>query len=137
METPLELRYSAEHQWVRGADGGVVRVGITDFAQDQLGEIVYVDLPGVGATVARGAAYGVVESVKAVSDLIAPLSGEVLSRNEVLDGSPGTVNASPYEQGWMLRLRLSDPDEMAVLLDAAWYQSSTGESCRFSRGSDT
>ena len=121
MQTPSELRYTAEHLWLREAGDGVAVVGITDFAQDQLGEIVYVDLPDVGATVTRGEPFGVVESVKAVSDLFAPLTGEVAARNDALDDAPETINSAPYGGGWMLHVRYNDPSQLAELIAAAAY----------------
>lgn len=128
MRTPSELRYTAEHLWVREAGDGVAVVGITDFAQDQLGEIVYVDLPDVGAMVTRGEPFGVVESVKAVSDLFAPLTGEVVARNDALDDAPETINAAPYGDGWMLHVRYRDPAQLAQLLAAAAYVGISGAS---------
>lgn len=125
MQTPPQLRYTAEHLWLRDDGDGVAIVGITDFAQEQLGEIVYVDLPDVGATVTRGEPFGVVESVKAVSDLFPPLTGEVVARNDALDDAPETVNAAPYAAGWMLHIRPSDPSQLADLIDAAAYEAIT------------
>lgn len=121
MEYPEELRYSKEHEWVRLQDG-VGEVGITDFAQDQLGDVVYLELPKVGATVAFMEKFGEIESVKAVSDLYSPLSGEMVERNERLIESPELVNKSPYGEGWMLRVRLADPSEMEKLMTAQEYQ---------------
>ena len=128
METPPELRYSAEHLWVRDAGGGIVLTGITDFAQEQLGEVVYVDLPDAGATVTQGEPFGVVESVKAVSDLFAPVTGEVVARNDALDDAPETVNASPYGDAWMLRIRPSDAAQIEGLLDAKAYAATSSDS---------
>jgi len=117
---PDDLRYTAEHEWVKVVDGGV-RIGITDHAQEALGDIVFVTLPSVGAAVEAGQSLGEVESTKSVSDIYAPLSGEVAARNDVLDARPELVNADPYGEGWMLELRLADPHAVESLLDAASY----------------
>lgn len=122
-QIPDALRYTQEDEWVRDEDGLVV-VGVTDFAQSQLGDIVFVELPAVGATTAAGSPFGTIESVKAVSDLFAPLSGEVVAVNETLADKPELVNESPYEQGWLIRLRPGDPAERTRLLDAAAYRAS-------------
>jgi glycine cleavage system H protein len=119
---PADLRYTKDHEWVR-VDGEEATVGITAYAADQLGDIVFVELPEVGRSLTQFAAFGVVESVKAVSDLFAPLTGEVTAANEQLSGSPELVNADPYEQGWMLKLRLTAPDELDELLDATAYDA--------------
>lgn len=124
MEFPEELRYTAEHEWVR-LDEDAGTVGITDFAQDQLGDVVYVELPEVGTAVTRGEVFGTIESVKAVSELFAPLSGEVTARNEALSDAPELVNASPYEDGWLVTLQLKNSAEVDELLDAAAYRSET------------
>jgi glycine cleavage system H protein len=128
---PEDLKYTAEHEWVRvdGAEPGTVRVGITDYAQEALGDIVYVSLPEVGARLDAGQACGEVESTKSVSDIYAPLSGEVTARNEALDGAPELVNSDPYGEGWMFELRLADGgqagQQVGGLLDAAAYAAST------------
>jgi glycine cleavage system H protein len=119
---PEDLKYTAEHEWVR-RDGGVVRVGITDFAQDQLGDIVYVSLPEVGAAVAAGDAVGELESTKSVSDVYAPLSGTVSAVNDVLDGQPELVNSDPYGEGWLFELDGADETALDGLLDASGYQA--------------
>ena len=119
---PTDLRYTKDHEWVR-VDGEEATVGITEYAAGQLGDIVFVELPDVGRTLAQFAAFGVVESVKAVSDLFAPLTGEVLANNDTLAGAPEHVNADPYGEGWMIRLRLTEPDEVGELLDAAAYDA--------------
>jgi glycine cleavage system H protein len=119
-DIPQTLRYTDQHEWVR-IDGDVVTVGITAFAQDQLGDVVYVDLPTAGATVDQGQAIGEVESTKSVSDLYAPVAGEVLSRNEELDERPELINADPYGEGWLVTLKVSDPAQAEALLDAAGY----------------
>jgi glycine cleavage system H protein len=121
LEYPEDLRYTPEHEWVRAGDGGVVRVGITSFAQNALGDVVYVSLPTVGDTLAAGDACGEVESTKSVSDLYAPLSGEVTGVNEALDASPELVNSDPYGEGWMYELRASDPAALEGLLDVDAY----------------
>jgi glycine cleavage system H protein len=122
MEFPEGLRYSAEHEWVR-VDGGVAEVGISDFAQDNLGDIVYVQPPEVGATLTRAAACSEVESTKSVSDIYAPVSGTVVAVNEKLVNTPELVNSDPYGEGWMFRVELSDPAELDTLMDAAAYQA--------------
>jgi glycine cleavage system H protein len=121
MEFPEELKYTEEHEWVMIEDE-VVTVGITDFAQDQLGDVVFVELPAVGTIVEVGKPFGVVESVKAVSDVYAPVSGEVVEINEELPDSPETINTSPYDDGWMIKIKLSVPAELDGLLDVEAYQ---------------
>lgn len=118
---PDELRYHREHDWVRIEDSEAI-LGITWFAQDALGELVHFEPPEQGSTVEKDAAYGEVESVKAVSDVIAPLSGEVLEVNQKVVDVPETVNEDPYGEGWLVRIRLSDPSEADALLDAPAYQ---------------
>jgi glycine cleavage system H protein len=118
---PDDLRYHPEHDWAR-VSGDEATFGITWFAQDQLGEVVFFDPPEVGATTSAGAAYAEVESVKAVSDVIAPLSGEIVAVNEALSGAPEKVNDEPYGDGWLVRVRLSDPAELDSLLDVAAYR---------------
>ncbi len=120
---PEELRYTAEHEWVRSTDGGSVVFGITDYAQDALGDIVYVSLPAVGDTLSAGDACGEVESTKSVSDLYAPVAGDVVARNETLDTAPEAVNSDPYGSGWMVEIRPSDPSAMDGLLSAADYRA--------------
>ena len=120
MPSPGDLRYTKEHEWLR-VEGDTGTIGITDYAQDQLGDIVYVDLPAAGATVEYLAKFGEIESVKAVSELFAPVSGEVIEANSVLADSPQLVNDSPYGEGWMLRLRLANSAELDQLLSAAQY----------------
>lgn len=122
---PEDLRYSAEHEWVRVADG-VAEVGITQHAADQLGDVVYVALPSVGSVLVAGRAFGEVESTKSVSDLFAPVSGTVVERNDDLDTAPEAVNREPYGAGWMLRVRLEDATLPADLLDAAAYRGLIG-----------
>jgi glycine cleavage system H protein len=121
---PEELRYTQEHEWVR-PDAGAVRVGITDYAQDALGDIVYVQLPEPGSAVEAGQAVGEVESTKSVSDLYAPLSGTVTARNEALSDTPELVNSDPFGEGWMLEIEVADPAAVEGLLDAAAYRKVT------------
>ena len=118
---PSDLRYHEEHDWAR-IDGDIATFGVTWYAQDQLGEVVFFDPPEVGKTVRRGDPYAEVESVKAVSDVIAPLSGEIVEVNEALTSGPEAINDDPYEGGWMVRVRLSDPSEVDSLMDADAYQ---------------
>ncbi|WP_457255234.1 glycine cleavage system protein GcvH [Pedococcus sp. P5_B7] len=126
LDYPQDLRYTAEHEWVRTGDDGTVRIGITSFAQDSLGDVVYVSLPAVGDTVSAGDACGEVESTKSVSDLYAPLAGEVTAVNESLDATPELVNTDPYGEGWMYELRPSDAAAVDALLDPAAYQAQLG-----------
>ena len=120
---PSDLRYHEEHDWAR-VDGDIATFGITWYAQDQLGEVVYFDPPEVGKTVRKGDPYAEVESVKAVSDVIAPLSGEIVEVNEALTSGPEAINDDPYDGGWMVRVRLSDPSEVDSLMDADAYRES-------------
>ncbi len=120
---PSDLKYHEEHDWAR-IDGDIATFGITWYAQDQLGEVVFFDLPEVGKTVRKGEPYAEVESVKAVSDVIAPLSGEIVEVNEALSSGPEAINDDPYDGGWMVRVRLSDPAEVDSLMDADAYQES-------------
>ena len=119
---PADLKYDKEHEWVR-IEGDVAVVGITDYAQDQLGEVVYVDLPAVGDTVTAGDTFGEIESVKSVSELYSPVSGEVVNVNDELDGTPETVNEDAYGSGWMIEVRMSDPSEAAGLMSADDYKA--------------
>jgi glycine cleavage system H protein len=123
---PQDLRYTKEHEWVR-IEGDLATVGITDFAAEQLGDVVFVDLPEVGRTVAQFAAVGVIESVKAVSDLFAPVGGEVVATNAELTSKPELLNSDPFGQGWMLRIRLDDRAALDGLLDLAAYEALTSE----------
>jgi glycine cleavage system H protein len=122
MNVPQDLRYTKDHEWIR-REGGEGVVGITDFAQDALGDVVFVELPAVGTTVAPGDAFGVVESNKSVSDLFAPVAGEVVAVNERLTERPELVNEAPYGDGWMIRIRIASPAEIDGLMDAAAYQA--------------
>jgi glycine cleavage system H protein len=121
---PPDLRYTKEHEWVR-TDGDLATVGITEFAAHELGDVVFVELPPVGKRVEQLATFGVVESVKAVSDLFAPVSGEVVEINEALAGAPELVNSDPYGGGWMIRVRMENPAEAEALLDARAYDALT------------
>jgi len=121
MEFPEELKYTEEHEWVLVEDD-IATIGITDFAQDSLGDVVFVELPEVGAKVVAGKPFGVVESVKAVSDVYAPVTGEVVEVNEELPDTPEVVNSSPYDDAWMIKVRLADPAELDELMDAEAYQ---------------
>ena len=124
---PENLKYSAEHEWIQATDdASVVRVGITDFAQDALGDVVYVDLPEVGSEIQAGNAIGEVESTKSVSDVFAPVSGEITAVNDDLDDEPGLVNSAPYEGGWLFEVRLSDASVLDSLLDAEGYRAQVG-----------
>jgi glycine cleavage system H protein len=125
---PGDLRYTPDHEYVKSTDdANVVIVGITDYAQDQLGDVVFVELPKVGATFGAHDVFGTIEAVKAVSELYSPLSGEVVAVNERLDGEPALVNSDPYGDGWMIRLRLKDKSQEASLLDAAAYNKHIGQ----------
>jgi glycine cleavage system H protein len=126
---PDDLKYTQEHEWLRAPGEGetAVRVGITHYAQDQLGDIVYVSLPAVGDAVQAGSACGELESTKSVSDVYAPVDGEVVAVNESLDATPELVNSDPYGGGWLYELVPSDPASLGALLDAAAYQESLGE----------
>jgi glycine cleavage system H protein len=124
MPNPDDLRYSKEHEWVR-VDGTRATIGITSFAADELGDIVFVELPEVGTALKQFATFGVVESVKAVSDLYAPVSGEVAEVNEALRGAPELLNSDPFGEGWILKVELADQAELDVLMDAAAYGDQT------------
>jgi glycine cleavage system H protein len=123
---PPGLRYTKDHAWLR-LEGDEATVGITSYAADQLGDIVFVELPEVGRELAQFAAFGVVESVKAVSDLFSPVSGEVIGRNDELAGRPEVVNSDPFGEGWMLRIRVADPAQVEALLDPSAYEQLTAE----------
>ena len=118
---PENLKYTEDHEWVRHESGDEYVAGITDYAQELLGDVVFVELPEVGDEITFGEAFGTVESVKAASDLYAPVTGTVLAVNEALEDSPELVNSEPYEGGWMIRIKITDPDEFAGLMDAAKY----------------
>ena len=123
---PADLRYTKDHEWLR-VEGDSATIGVTDFAAHQLGDVVFVDLPEVGRSVDQFAIFGVVESVKAVSDLYAPISGEVLEVNAALAAQPELVNSDPFGAGWMLRVRVRDAGQVGELLDAAGYERLTAE----------
>lgn len=125
-KVPAELRYSESHEWVR-LEGDIATIGITDFAQDQLTDVVYVELPKKGAPIDGKKPFGVVESVKSVSDLYAPFAGEVVETNEALLKTPELINDDPYGRGWMIRVKVRDPGAVQSLLDAAGYQKVIGE----------
>ena len=122
---PADLRYAKTHEWLKPNADGTVTIGITDYAQAALGDITYVQLPKVGATLKKAATFGVVESVKAASDVYAPVSGTVVAVNAALEGAPETLNKDPYQSAWILKLKPSDPAEAAALLDAAEYAKLT------------
>ena len=122
MEYPDELRYTKEHEWVRTEERGV-RVGITDYAQDALGDVVYIDLPEVGTAVRAGSAFGEVESTKSVSDVFSPLDGTIIERNPLIEERPELVNEQPYGDGWLVLVEPSDPGAIAELLDAGSYRA--------------
>jgi glycine cleavage system H protein len=122
MNFPDDLRYTREHEWAR-RKGRNVAVGITEFAQDQLGDVVYLELPDVGDAVKKGESFGVVESTKAVSELFAPISGKIVEVNDPLSDAPETINEDPYEEGWMVVIEPSDPSELEALMDAQAYQA--------------
>ncbi|HHX41260.1 MAG TPA: glycine cleavage system protein GcvH [Armatimonadetes bacterium] len=122
MNLPPELKYAKSHEWVR-VEGDLATIGITDYAQDQLGDVVYIELPEVGRTLQQEEAFGSVESVKAVSELLAPVGGEVVEVNEELVDTPETVNEDPYTAGWMIIVRMDDPGEVRDLLTAEQYQA--------------
>ncbi len=119
---PANLKYSSDHEWVRVQDDGSVVIGITDHAQGALGDLVFVESPEAGSVFASGDAFGVVESVKAASDVLSPFSGEVLEANSVLDDTPELVNTDPYGDGWLIRMQPSDPTELDGLMDAGAYE---------------
>jgi glycine cleavage system H protein len=123
--TPEDLKYTEEHEWLATTEGGAVRVGITAYAQDQLGDVVFVELPKVGETVDAGTPLGEVESTKSVSEIFAPVSGTVVAVNTALDDAPELVNSDPYGEGWIVEINVTDPSTLDDLLDAAAYQALT------------
>jgi glycine cleavage system H protein len=125
VDVPDDLRYSDDHEWLR-PDGEQGLVGITRYAADELGDVVFVELPAVGRTLSRGETFGVIESVKTASDLYSPVSGEVIEVNDALAGAPQLVNEEPYAGGWLIRLRLADPSESELLRDADGYRALIG-----------
>jgi glycine cleavage system H protein len=126
MEIPADLKFSRDHEWAR-LSGSTVRIGITDYAQDALGDVVYVDLPAVGSTVEAGAAMGEVESTKSVSEIYAPVSGTVVAVNADLSGSPETINSDPYGGGWICEIEISADHDVESLLDADAYRNLTAQ----------
>lgn len=125
MNTPQELKYSSDHEWVR-VEGNHAFIGITDFAQDQLGDIVYVDITiDEGDDINAGEIFGSIEAVKTVSDLFMPISGKLIEINQTLDGAPETINSAPYNEGWILKVEINTPSELETLLDAAAYKEIT------------
>ncbi len=126
-QTPENLRYTPEHEWVDVSVDGRVRFGITDHAQDALGDIVFVTLPAVGAVVTAGAPCGEVESTKSVSDIYAPVTGTIVARNDAAETSPETLNSDPYGVGWLAEVEVTDPATLEALLDAAGYRATLGE----------
>jgi glycine cleavage system H protein len=127
MEYPQELKYTSEHEWVSTEEGNRVRVGITDFAQDALGDVVYVDLPEEGTEVKAGEPFGEVESTKSVSDIYSPLTGRIVERNGLLGETPDLVNRDPYGEGWMVVVEAADPSEVDRLMDAGGYRQMVEE----------
>jgi glycine cleavage system H protein len=126
MNFPENLKYTSEHEWIR-LDGEIAYVGITDFAQDQLGDIVFVDIPSVGETLASGEVFGTIEVVKTISDLFLPVSGEIIEINASLEDNPELVNSDPYGEGWIVKVKLSDLTELDSLLDASAYRKLINE----------
>jgi glycine cleavage system H protein len=122
MDFPEDLKYTREHEWARQKGSRLV-IGITDFAQDQLGDVVFVELPEIGDTVKKGESFGVVESTKAVSELFAPISGKVVEVNDPLADAPETINSDPYEEGWMIAVEPADPKEVEALMDVRAYRA--------------
>lgn len=125
MSAPEELRYTEEHEWVATREGTLVRIGITEYAQDQLGDVVFVDLPEVGRQVGAGDVFGEVESTKSVSELFAPVDGEVVAVNGAVADSPELINSDPYGEGWLIEIRLDDPAGLEALLEAEAYDALT------------
>ncbi|GAB3574768.1 glycine cleavage system protein GcvH [Amycolatopsis endophytica] len=125
MAAPEELRYTEEHEWVATRAADVVRVGITEYAQDQLGDVVFVDLPETGKAVTAGEPFGEVESTKSVSELFAPLDGEIVAVNDAVDGAPELINSDPYGEGWLVEIRVADAEAVSGLLDADAYNRLT------------
>lgn len=124
---PQDLHYSTDHEWIRSSGEDTVRIGITDYAQNSIGDIVFVQMPEPGTTISPGDSIGEVESTKSVSDIFAPVSGTVISRNDALDSTPELVNADPFGDGWMIEVQLDDPGELSELLDASGYAELVGE----------
>lgn len=125
MNVPANLKYSSDHEWCR-VEGDTAVIGITDFAQSQLGDIVFVDVPSVGETLAASDVFGSIEAVKTVSDAFLPVGGEIMEFNEAVDADPSVVNKDPYGEGWLIKIRIADPTEAEGLLDAAAYEKLIG-----------
>lgn len=126
MNFPSELRYTQEHEWI-AVDGDTATVGVTDFAQSELGDIVYVDISSLGDNLDKDAVFGTVEAVKTVADLFMPVSGQVLEVNKDLDSEPELLNSDPYQKGWLVKIKLSNPAELDELMDAATYRAKIGK----------
>jgi glycine cleavage system H protein len=126
MKIPENVKYTKDHEWIR-VDGDFAWIGITDYAQGELGDVVFVELPKVGTKLFKGKSFGTIEAVKAVSDLYAPAAGEVVELNKVVQDSPELVNKDPYGEGWMVKIKVTDKSELASLLDAPAYKSLTGK----------
>ena len=125
MQVPADLVYSSDHEWIR-RDGATVRIGITDYAQDALGDVVFVQVPSIGTTVSKGDSFSEVESTKSVSDIYAPVSGKVSAVNDALGSTPELVNSDPYGEGWICEIEMTNESELGELLDAASYRDLTG-----------
>jgi len=125
MNFPNDLKYTEDHEWIRLEDGDIAYIGITDFAQSELGDLVYIDIDTVGDTLDKGEVFGAVEAVKTTSDLYMPVSGEVLEFNESLEDAPETINSDPYEEGWIVKVKLSNSSELEELLDVEAYKTAT------------
>lgn len=125
MNTPAELKYTKDHEWAK-IDGDIALIGITDFAQGELGDIIFVEFPSVGQTLKKDDPFGTIEAVKTVADLFAPLSGEVVEINEALEDAPESVNSDPYGEGWIVKIKLSDLDELDSLMSADDYKQISG-----------
>lgn len=125
MDFPTDLKYTKEHEWIR-IEGNAGTIGITDYAQGELGDVVFVELPSIGSDVAAASSFGTIEAVKAVSDLISPVTGKVVEINGALDDDPSVINQRPYEDGWMIKVELSRPDEIDNLLSSEDYQKMVG-----------
>jgi len=126
---PKDYRYTKEHEWIK-ADGGIGTIGITDYAQQELGDVVFVELPKVGAQLKAGQSFGSVESVKAVSEIFSPVSGEVTETNSLLTDSPEKLNSDPHSSAWLVKIRLADPKDVAALMDAAAYEAYIAEKAK-------
>jgi len=124
MDVPAELRYSTDHEWIR-QDGNIITIGVTDFAQDSLGDVVFVEVPESGATLAIGDSFTEVESTKSVSDIYAPVSGTIAAVNDALDDQPELLNSDPYGEGWICKIEMSDPSQLDALMDAEGYRALT------------